>query len=114
MSKKYVDTLLKAARCRYLRKLLCVYNEVRDSSEDCVDRLDPYQLAAKQWIDDISRWRPMEYADLYSNLIETPREITKEKHKAVKSLEACNYYKRYVKVVASTSPNSQRRIACQP
>ena len=104
-------TLSKIARDRYLQNLLCLYNQVGDSSEDCVDRLDPYQLAADQWIDDTSRWPPVEYPDLYSYLIETPGEFTKEKLKAFKSLEAYNYYKRYVKVAACTSPNSQCDIA---
>ena len=107
MSKKYVETLSKIARDRYLQKLLCVCNRVGDSSEDCVDRLDPYQFAADQWIDDISRWPPVEYPDLYSYLIETPGEFSKEKLKAFKSLEAYNYYKRYVKLAASASPDTQ-------
>ena len=64
----YADTLLKSARDRYRTKLLCLYNLVGDSREDYVDKLDPYQLAADQWIDDISRWLPVEYPDLYTYL----------------------------------------------
>lgn len=106
----YADTLLKSARDRYRTKLLCLYNLVGDSREDYVDKLDPYQLAADQWIDDISRWPPVEYPDLYTYLIETPGEFTKEKLKAFKSLEAYNYYKRYVIVAACTSPSSQQDV----
>jgi hypothetical protein len=88
MSKKYTNTLSKIARDCYLQKLLRVYSQVRYSSEEYTDRLDPYQLAANQWIDDISKWLSMEYPDLYCYLIETPGEFTKEKLKEIKSLEA--------------------------
>ena len=60
-NKKYVDTLSKVARDRYLKKTMCTYNRFGDSSEVCIDRLDPYQLAVDQWIDDISRWPPVEF-----------------------------------------------------
>ena len=63
----YTDTLLKSARDH--TKLLCLYNLVGGSREDYVDILDPYQLAADQWINDISRWPPVEYPDLYIYLI---------------------------------------------
>ena len=100
-------TLLKSARDCYRKKLLCLYNLVRDSSDDYVDKLDPYQLVTDQWIDDIFRWPLMEYPNLYTYLIKTPGEFTK-KLKAFKSLETYNYYKRCVIVAACTSPSSQQ------
>ena len=66
---KYADTLWKSAQDRYRKKHLCLYNLFGDSSEDYVDKLDPYQLVADQWIDDISRWSPVEYTDLCTYLI---------------------------------------------
>ena len=106
----YADTLLKSARDRYRTKFLCLYNLVGDSREDYVDKLDPYQLVAEQWIDYISRWPTVEYPDLCTYLIKTPGEFMKKKLKAFKSLEAYNYYKRYVIVAACTSPSSQQDV----
>ena len=43
MSKKYTDSLSKAAREHYIRKLQYLYNvvgELRD--EECLETLDPY------------------------------------------------------------------------
>ena len=51
---KYANNLLKSTLDRYRKKLLCLYNLVRDSREEYVDKLDPYQLMTDQWIDDIS------------------------------------------------------------
>ena len=66
MNTKYANTLSKSTRDRYRKKLLCLYNHFGDPSEARVDKLDPYQFAADQWIDDISRWQPVEYPNLYS------------------------------------------------
>ena len=49
----------------------------------------------KHWIDDISQWPPVEFGQIYTNLINTPGQFTSEKMKAYKSLEAFNYYIRY-------------------
>ena len=64
------------------------------SAEECLETLDPYKLPDDQWVDDLSRWPPVDYPDLYTYLIETPGELTKEKLKAFKSLEAYNDYQR--------------------
>ena len=103
----------KVARDHYLKQIMCTYNRFGDSSEVCIDRLDPYQLAVDQWIDDISRWPPMEFPDLYSYLIETPGEFMKEKLKAFKSLDALQLLQEVRESIATcTSPNSQRYINC--
>ena len=60
--------------------------------EKCVDVLDPYNLSVELWIDDVSRWPPIEFPHVYTYLIDTPGEFTREKLKAFKSLQAYNYY----------------------
>lgn len=66
MNTKYANTLSKSTRDRYCKKFLCLYNHFGDPSEARVDKLDPHQFAADQWIDDISRRQPVEYPNLYS------------------------------------------------
>jgi hypothetical protein len=45
------------------------------------------------WIDDdVALWPPVEFGCIYSYLIDTPGQFSKEKLKAYKSLEAYNYY----------------------
>ena len=70
---------------RYKRKLeiLCQYAEAV---------IDPYQLPEEKWIDDVSLWPQVEFGQIYSYLINTPGQFTKEKLKAYKSLDAFNYY----------------------
>ena len=95
MSKKYTDSLPKAARERYIRKLQCLYGVVGElGDEECLETLDPYKLPDDQWVDDLSKWPPVDYPNLYTYLIEMPGEFTREKLKAFKSLEAYNYYQR--------------------
>jgi hypothetical protein len=52
--------------------------------------LDPYEVV-NGWIDDVALWPSVEFWYIYSYLINTPGQFTKEKLKADKSLEAYNY-----------------------
>eukprot|EP00731_Ephydatia_muelleri_P026529 Em0018g629a len=63
-----------------------------ENKEKCVEVLDPYNISVELWIDDESRWPPIEFPHVYMHLIDTPGEFTREKLKAFKSLQAYNYY----------------------
>lgn len=91
MTTNYTDSLTEVARERYIRKLQCLYNSDKEKS---LEELDPFRLVDADWSDDTTRWPPVEYPDIYTYLIETPGEYTREKLKAYKSLEAYNYYQR--------------------
>ena len=49
----------------------------------------------EDWIDNISWWPPVEFGQIYTYLIDTPGQFTREKMKAYKSLKTFNYYIRY-------------------
>lgn len=91
----YRDSLKGSDKGRYEKKLRCLYNEANKENHP-LDRLDPYQLDGEVWIDDPSLWPEVEFPHIYVYLIDTPGEFTREKLKAYKSLEAYNYYIRYV------------------
>ena len=50
-----------------------------------------FSICVELWIDDVSRWPPIEFPHAYTYLIDTPGEFTREKLKAFKSLQAYNY-----------------------
>ena len=66
-------------------------------SEQQGEVLDPYNISVELWIDDVSRWPPIEFPHVYTYLIDTPGEFTREKLKAFNSLQAYNYYIEYTK-----------------
>ena len=88
------DSLKGPEKERYERKLQCLYIWCHGSEqqEKCVEVLDPYNISIELWIDDVSRWPPIEFPHAYTYLIDTPGEFTREKLKAFKSLQAYNYY----------------------
>jgi len=86
--RNYTESLSKDALEQYTSKLKCL--GVRTEGQD----VDPYKLPDSVWIDDISKWPPVDYPSLYNYLIDTPGQFTREKLKAYKSLEAYNYYRR--------------------
>ena len=59
---------------------------VGENEDKCLESLDPYKLPEDKWVDDVSKWPPVEYPDLYTYLIEAPGEFTREKLKSFKSL----------------------------
>ena len=68
------------------------YSVIRcHGSEQQGEVLDPYNRNVELWIDDVSRWPPIEFPHVYTYLIDTPGEFTREKLKAFKSLQAYNY-----------------------
>ena len=85
---EYGKNLAIPEKERYLRRLEVLYG----NSSSVVD---PYEIPEERWSDDISLWPPVEFGDMYSYLVETPGQFTKEKLKAYKSLDAFNYYIRY-------------------
>ena len=52
----------------------------------------PDPFAIEEWSDNTSKIPEVTYPDIYSYLIDTPSEFTKEKMKCYKSLEACNFF----------------------
>ena len=50
----------------------------------------------QHWVDDVSKWPPVDYPSIYTYFIETPGGYTRERLKAFKSLEAYNYYQRLI------------------
>ena len=52
---------------------------------------DPYKVPQENLIDDITLWPEVEFSQIYTYLVETPGQFTKEQLKAYKSLEAFNY-----------------------
>ena len=62
------------------------------NSNDSGVLVDPYSVEDEKWKDDVSLWPPVEFGEIYTYLIDTPGQFTREKMKAYKSLEAFNYY----------------------
>ena len=90
MSSDYFSTLDYSTRTRYLEKL----------NIDGETLPDPYGITDDQWLDDVSKWPTLEFGDVYTYLIDSVGNFTKEKLKAYKSLEAYNYfYNGYVRTV---------------
>ena len=69
----------------YRRKLLLL-------SMDRDKLCDPKEIPDQLWSNDVSLWPELEFGQIYTYLIETPGEYTREK---MKSLDAYNYYIRY-------------------
>ena len=53
---------------------------------------DPYALKDNEWSLDMTKWPPVEYADLFNYFINTPGIYTKEALKAYKSLDGYDYF----------------------
>ena len=98
MSSDYFSTLDYSTRTRYLGKL----------NIDGETLPDPYGITDDQWLDDVSKWPTVEFGDVYAYLIDSVGNLTKEKLKAYKSLEAYNYcYNGYVRTVFLLSEGIQ-------
>ena len=52
----------------------------------------PDPFAIEEWSDNTSKIPEVTYPDIYSYLVDTPSEFTKEKMKCYKSLEAYNFF----------------------
>ena len=82
----YLDSLKGSDRLRYENKFRCLYNTT-DKENMLLEALDPYQLGSESWVDDPSVWSEVEFPHIYVYLIDTPGKFTREKLKALKSLE---------------------------
>lgn len=83
-----LEKLPEAEKKRYKKKIEMF------TGRSFEETMDPYKIDG--WVDDISLWPPVEYGCIWSYLIDSPGEYTKESLKAYKSLKAYNYYYRYV------------------
>ena len=70
-----------------MKKLELLY-----SSKDPEVVVDPYRVENERRKDDIALWPPVQFGEIYTYLIDTPGQFTREKLKAYKSLDAFNYY----------------------
>ena len=89
----YCSCLPEVERERYKKKLQLLYN-----STDSEVLLDPFIENEEKWKDDITLWPPIEFGQIYTYLIDSPGQFTREQLKAYKSLEAFNYYIRSVSI----------------
>ena len=60
---------------------------------------DLYAIMEEKWKDDVALWPKVEFGQIYIYLIDTPGQFTREKLKAYKSLDAFNYYIRYLSLL---------------
>ena len=56
---------------------------------------DPFGIPDQHWVDDVSKWLQLTTPVFIPTLLKHP-EVTQEKWKAFKSLEAYNYYQRLI------------------
>ena len=82
------NELLPGEKERYDKKLQCLYGP----RTYC----DPFGISDQHWVDDVSKWPPVDYPSIYTYLIETPGGYTRERLRAFKSLDAYNYYQRLI------------------
>ena len=80
----YVIRLSEGEQKHYERKLKILYGNEKV--------VYPYRIPNERWKDNLSLWPPVEFGQIYTYLIDTPGQFTKEKLKAYKSLDAFNYY----------------------
>ena len=57
--------------------------------------VDIFQISDGQWR---ASWPPLEFGQIYTYLIDTPGPFTRERLKAYRSLDAFNYYIRFVTI----------------
>lgn len=84
----YVSTLPAPDKLQYIKKV------ENFSKSNFSKDIDPYESSG--WVDNLSLWPPVEFGSIYSYLIDSPGEFTKESLRAYKSLAAYNYYYRSV------------------
>ena len=81
---KYAMGLDSVARERYERKLELFSGGFKVP--------DPFAMKESEWSLDMTKWPPVEYADLFNYFINTPGIYTKESLKAYKSLDGYDYF----------------------
>ena len=79
---EYFNGLTPNDKAHYTKKLTLNNDEILP---------DPYSIK-EGWSDDVGLLPDVAYPDIYTYLIETPSEFTKDKLKAYKSLEAYNIF----------------------
>ena len=84
----YCNELFSSDKERYDKKLQCLYG----LGTYC----DPFGIPDQHWVNDVSKWPPVDYPSIYTYFMETPGGYTRKRLKAFKSLEAYNYYQRLI------------------
>ena len=100
MSKNYTASLVGDARERYSKKLCSLHGTIptKENQKTSLSAIDPYSIPAEEWEDDIKKWPLIEYGQIYMSLVDTAGDFTREKLKAYKSLEAYNYFYKYIQI----------------
>ena len=82
------SSVLPSEKESYDKKLQCLYGP----GTYC----DPFGISDQHWVDDVSKWPPVDNPSIYTYFIETPGGYTRERLRAFKRLEAYNYYQRLI------------------
>ena len=88
----YLSTLSPADKGRYEEKISMVF------ADSGLQPVDIFQISDGQWRDDLASWPPLEFGQIYTYLIDTPGPFTRERLRAYRSLDAFNYYIRFVTI----------------
>ncbi|XP_036003510.1 uncharacterized protein LOC118566198 [Fundulus heteroclitus] len=78
----YFSSLDNVSQDRYTSKLMI----------DGTRLPDPYSKSLKGWSESVKSWPSVPYGNIYSYLIDTPGQYTRESMKALKSLDGYNYF----------------------
>ena len=65
------NELFPSDKERYDKKLQCLYG----LGTYC----DPFGIPDQHWVDDVSKWPPVDYPSIYTYFIETPGGYTRER-----------------------------------
>ena len=105
MSRRYTDSLSGMAREHYIRKLQCLYSMVGENEEEYLESLDPYKLPEGKWVDDVSKWPPVEYPDLYTYLIEAPGSSPEKSSKHLRAWKQnCSLCVHHACIITTLNP----------
>ncbi len=65
VSGRYIDMVMGVDRKHCIRKHQCLHVVVGVNEEDCLETLYLYKLPDDQWIDDVTKWPPVNFPSLY-------------------------------------------------
>jgi len=99
---KYIDSLDTITKARYNEKV------------KLIGGIDPYQVEAKSWTDNVKLFPDISYPDIVNYLVNTKSAYTLDDLKAYKSLESYNYFvSGWVKDVSVIEHNNLRLMTAR-
>ena len=57
----------------------CAILEVLYNASDPNALIESYEIEEHDWIDDVTLWPPVDFGDIYTYLVDTPGEFTRER-----------------------------------